>query len=128
MVDCSPAVEGSSLVPPVRQCAKRVQRDAFVKNVKRYVLKRVASQRNLRDKRHVNDNANHTMSCLLDSTTRFILTISRAKSLQLILISVACSSYSPPPPPPARHPLPRALSQNNLAAPIYTPVWTKALR
>lgn len=93
MVDCSPAVEGSSVVPPVRQCAKRVQRDAFVKNVKRYVLKRVPIQRNLRDKRHVN----HKMTRLLESIVRSILTIGGAKSLQFILISVACSNYPPAP-------------------------------
>ena len=58
MVDRSPAVERRSVVPPIRQCTKRVQRDAFVKNVKRYVLKRVAIQRDLRDRRHVDDNVN----------------------------------------------------------------------
>ena len=80
MVDCSPAVLGDSLVPPVRQCAKRVQRDAFVKNVKRYVLKRVAIQRNLRDKRHVNDHGNHKMSCLLESIYPFYLNNRRSQN------------------------------------------------
>ena len=79
MVDCSPAVEGGSLIPPVRQCAKRVQRDAFVKNVKRYVLKRVTIQRDLKERRHINDNVNHQVSCLLESIFRAILIVGGAK-------------------------------------------------
>lgn len=39
------------------------------------------------------------MSCLLDGTVRSILTIGGAKSLQLILISLACSNHLLPPRP-----------------------------